>query len=208
MNVLRYLFVMMLVCCTAVPTLAQTNKSIKSLQREQKTLKKDIAEQEKMLRSTKKDVTSQLANLQVISAQIEGQQKYVDGIHSEITALSGNIRNIEQQLNLLEKDLYECKRKYRHAVTYMFRNRMRFAQWQFILSAKNFRQMYRRLRYVNEFSKFQMAQGRIIEQKEAKVRAVRNDLLNKKTELSFPHEITMFCGCRDSIRKGKRWSTN
>lgn len=182
MNVLRYLFVMMLVCCTAVPTLAQTNKSIKSLQREQKTLKKDIAEQEKMLRSTKKDVTSQLANLQVISAQIEGQQKYVDGIHSEITALSGNIRNIEQQLKLLEKDLYECKRKYRHAVTYMFRNRMRFAQWQFILSAKNFRQMYRRLRYVNEFSKFQMAQGRIIEQKEAKVRAVRNDLLNKKTE--------------------------
>lgn len=75
---LRYLLagLVMLTACLQLP--AQTNKKIRSLQREQTSLKKDIANQEQLLRTTKKDVHSQLSNLQVINAQIEGQQKYVN----------------------------------------------------------------------------------------------------------------------------------
>lgn len=172
--------IIMLTACLQVP--AQTNKKIRSLQREQTSLKKDIAEQEKLLRSTKKDVNSQLSNLQVINAQIEGQQKYVSGIHAEITSLASDIDGLEKQLQLLEKDLSDCKRKYRRAVDYMYGNRMRFSKWQFILSAKNFRQMYRRMRYVTSFSKFQVAQGRVIKAKEEQVKAKRQELLNAKAE--------------------------
>lgn len=75
--------------CLLLP--AQTNKKIQSLQRQHRTLKQNIASQEKMLKSTKKDVNSQLANLQVINVQIEGQQKYVDGIHAELTELATTI---------------------------------------------------------------------------------------------------------------------
>ena len=81
------------------------------MQRQQSTLKHNIAQQEKMLKSTKKDVNSQLANLQVINVQIEGQQKYVNGIHAELTELSTTISGLEQQLRLLEADLAVCKRR-------------------------------------------------------------------------------------------------
>lgn len=165
-----------------MPVGAQTNKQIRSLQKEQTTLKKNIAEGEQLLRSTKKDVKSQLANLQVINTQIEGQQKYVDGIHSELTTLAGSISELEKQLAALENDLNDCKRKYQRAVTYMFRNRMQLSKWQFILSAKNFRQMYRRMRYMTEFSKYQRAQGEIIRAKEAEVQNKRNELLGIKTQ--------------------------
>ncbi len=167
--------------CT-LPLAAQTNKKIRSLQKEQTTLKKNIAEPEQMLRSTKKDVKSQLANLQVINTQIEGQQKYVAGIHFELTALATNIQGLERQLRLLEDDLEDCRRKYRRAVTYMFSNRMQLSKWQFILSAKNFRQMYRRMRYMTEFSRYQREQGRIIQKKEAEVEAKRAELLGVKQE--------------------------
>lgn len=179
---LRYLLagLVMLTACLQLP--AQTNKKIRSLQREQTSLKKDIANQEQLLRTTKKDVHSQLSNLQVINAQIEGQQKYVNGIHAEITMLASDIGGLEKQLQLLENDLLECKRKYRRAGDYMYGNRMRFSKWQFILSAKNFRQMYRRMRYVTSFSKFQVAQGRVIQAKEAQVNAKRQELLGAKAE--------------------------
>ena len=160
----------------------QTNRNIRKLQSQQKTLKKDIANKEQMLRSTRKDVNSQLANLRVINAQIEDQQKYVDGIHSELTTLAGSIQGLEQQLSLLENDLNDCKRKYQKAVTYVFRNRMQVSKWQFILSAKNFRQMYRRMRYMTEFSRYQRAQARIIHQKELQVQAKRAELLGVKVE--------------------------
>ena len=166
--------------CLLLP--AQTNKKIQSLQRQHRTLKQNIASQEKMLKSTKKDVNSQLANLQVINVQIEGQQKYVDGIHAELTELATTIGGLEHQLRLLEADLAVCKRRYQRSVSYMFHNKMQVSKWQFILSAKNFRQMYRRLRYMTQFSRYQRAQAEIIRQKEQQVHAKRNELMGVKTE--------------------------
>lgn len=173
---------LLLLCAFSLTLSAQTNKKIRSLQRQQSTLKQNIANQEKMLKSTKKDVNSQLANLQVINVQIEGQQKYVNGIHAELTELATTISGLEQQLRLLEADLAVCKRRYQRSVSYMFRNKSHVSKWQFILSAKNFRQMYRRLRYMTQFSRYQRAQADIIRQKEAQVQAKRNELLGVKTE--------------------------
>lgn len=175
-----YTLICMLLVCMALP--AQTNKKIRSLQKQQTTLKQNIASQEKMLKTTKKDVNSQLANLQVINVQIEGQQKYVNGIHAELTELATTIKGLEQQLRLLEQDLAVCKRRYQRSVSYMFRKRNMVSKWQFILSAKDFRQMYRRLRYMSSFSRYQRAQAEVIRQKEQQVQAKRNELLGVKTE--------------------------
>lgn len=179
----RILLLCLILCLTVcTPLSAQTNRNIRKLQSQQQTLKREIADQEKMLRSTKKDVNAQLADLRVINAQIEGQQKYVDNIHSELTTLASSIKGLEKQLSLLEADLNDCKRRYRHAVNYMFRNRTQVSKWQFILSAKNFRQMYRRMRYMNDFTRYQRAQAQLISQKENEVQAKRNELLGVKTE--------------------------
>ena len=45
-----YTLICMLLVCMALP--AQTNKKIRSLQRQQTTLKQNIASQEKMLKTT------------------------------------------------------------------------------------------------------------------------------------------------------------
>ena len=50
---------------------AQTNSRIKQLQKQSTTLKKQIADSEKLLRSTKKDVSSQLNNLDILNGQID-----------------------------------------------------------------------------------------------------------------------------------------
>ena len=179
----KLLFLLFLFLSAACPeAVGQTNKQIRKLQKEQTNLKKDIADKEQLLRSTKKDVNSQLANLQVIGAQIEERKRYVDDINAEVTALGKDQAALERQMAKLEAELAECKRKYQRAVTYMFKNRMAASKWQFILSARNFRQMYRRLRYVQEFSKFQRAQGRIIQQKEAALLEKRRELMGVKQE--------------------------
>lgn len=179
----KLLFLLFLCLSAACPeAVGQTNKQIRKLQKEQTNLKKDIADKEQLLRSTKKDVNSQLANLQVIGAQIEERKRYVDDINAEVTALGKDQAALERQMARLEAELAECKRKYQRAVTYMFKNRMAASKWQFILSARNFRQMYRRLRYVQEFSKFQRAQGRVIQQKEAALQEKRRELMGVKQE--------------------------
>lgn len=185
-NTLRYVLCCLIGLLTVFTLPAQTNKQIRKLQKQQTSLKKDIEAQENMLVSTRKDVKSQLANLQVLSAQIEGKQNYVDSIFKEVSQLNKEITSLEHQLKLKEKDLQLCKRNYQRAVTYVFQNRMQLSKWMFILSAKDFREMYRRMRYITEFSKYQLAQGKEIQRKEEQLRAHRKVLLGAK---NFKHRL-------------------
>ena len=81
---------MLAVTVCAVP--AQTNRQIRNLQSESKSLKKQITQSEQLLRSTKKDVKSQLNNLALLSGQIDDQRRYVAGIEAEVKQLDSNIR--------------------------------------------------------------------------------------------------------------------
>ena len=161
---------------------AQTNKNIRKLQGERTQLQKKISQSEQLLRSTKRDVRTQMNNLALLNAQIGEQQKYVDGIRSEVSALNVEIAAMQKQLRALRDDLDRCKRSYRRSVNYMFRNRMAYNKLVFIFSAKDFRQMYRRLRYVRDYSKFQRAQGELIARKEAELRKKEQALLEASKE--------------------------
>lgn len=159
-----------------------TTKDIRKLQDEQAALQKQIKESEALLSSTKRDVKSQLANLSIINGRIDAQQKYINGIKTEVDTLTHNIGVLNVQLANLEKELDDCKRKYTHGVMYMYRNRLTQNKLMFIFSADNFEQMYRRLRYAKEYTKYQRAQGKIIQDKEEAVKS-------KKAELEHTNQL-------------------
>ncbi len=163
-------------------SVAQTNKSIRKLQSQQATLKTKIGESEKLLKSTRKDVKTQLNNLQVLNSQISAQQNYVEGIQTEVSALADDIRLQQAALDSLERDLTTCKAQYKRAVDYAFRTRLTATRWSFILSAGNFRQMFRRMRYARDYSKYQRRQGEVIRQKEDEVRRKQQELQQSKSE--------------------------
>lgn len=174
------LFVLLL--AQSLGTQAQTNRQIKKLQSQQNALKQQITESEKFLRSTKSDVRSQLNNLMLLNSQIDTQQRYINGVQSQIDTLNGSISVLERQLATLQHDLSECKRKFQRSVVYLSRNRQANNKLMFIFSAKDFRQMYRRMRYVTEYAKYQRAQGEIIKKKEQAVRNKKAELLSAKAE--------------------------
>lgn len=157
-----------------------TNEGIRKLQSEQATLKQKMAESQNQLATTRKDVKAQLATLQMINGQISDQQKVVTGLQVQIDTLNHRISTHEQELRELEADLTECKRRYTRGVLYMYRNRLMQNKLMFIFSADNFRQMYRRLRYTQEYVKYQRVQGQIIAAKEQAVREKRNILSGER----------------------------
>jgi septal ring factor EnvC (AmiA/AmiB activator) len=158
------------------PLAAQTNRRIQQLQKESTALKKQITESEQLLKSTKKDVHSQLNNLAVINSRIVEQQRLVDGFQTEVNTLSADIHVLQSQLDTLQADLAACKRKYHRTVVYMNRNRLLQNRLSFIFTAPNFRQMYRRMRYAADYTKYLRAQGDIIRHKEEAVRAKQDAL--------------------------------
>ena len=171
-----------LLCLFSATASAQSSKRIKSLQQQSTALKKQIADSEQLLHTTKRDVKTQLNNLAVINSQIHEQQKVVEGYQAEVTTLQGNIAVLQKELDSLQTDLSTCKHKYRKVVLYMNRNRLLQNRWTFVLMSKNFRQMYRRMRYASEYTKFLRAQAEIIRKKQEAVTAKSNELQTAKRD--------------------------
>lgn len=69
----------------------------------------------------------------------------------------------------MQKQLQERKAKYVKSMRYINRQHTLQDRLMFIFSAKNFAQMYRRLRFVREYASWQKAQGEMVKVKQAQV---------------------------------------
>ncbi|MCE2617314.1 murein hydrolase activator EnvC family protein [Phocaeicola oris] len=167
---------LLLLICFPFTLWAQTTPKIKELENRRKELSQQIAESETLLKSTKKDVKSQLDNLALITGQIDERKRYVDAIQNDVNSLNSEITQLELELADLQKELDDKKEKYAASVQYMYKNRSVQEKLMFILSAKNFNQMYRRMRYVREYADFQRVQGKEIEGKQLQVAQKKEEL--------------------------------
>jgi len=150
--------------------------SIKGLQNQRQKIQQTIREQERKLRSNERDVKQRLQNLMILNTEIANKRKTIDTITHDIHLLEGNIASLNQELDTLQRQLDDRKQKYVKSMRYMHRNRSIQSQLSFIFSAKNFSQMYRRLRFVREYATFQKAQGEEVKIKQREVTAKREEL--------------------------------
>ena len=98
-----------------------------------------------------------------------------------MNALNNEIKDLGDQLAGLEKDLNEKKENYQASVQYMYKNRSVQEKLMFIFSARNFNQMYRRMRYVRQYADFQRVQAKEIESKQVQVNAKKEELETTKS---------------------------
>jgi len=153
-----------------------SNASIKGLRNQRAGVQRKIKEQERLLRANKADVKKRLGNLMLINSEIDKHQKSIDGIQKDISHIDGNIGMLKNQLSTLEQQLAERKAKYVKSMRYMARNRTIEDKLMFIFSARNFAQMYRRMRFVREYAAFQRAQGEMVKAKQSQIEAKNNEL--------------------------------
>ena len=151
-------------------------QDVKQMKDQRARLEKKLAESKELLASTTKDVKSRLSRLTVLGERIKVQTELVSTMASELSAIDQEQKNLESELTLLEGELQKRKDHYASALKQSvhrnsFENRMLF-----LLSSDTFHQMYRRLRYLREYSDFQAQQGREIQQKQAELTKKREEL--------------------------------
>ena len=156
--------------------------SIKGLKNEREQIKKQIAAQKQKLRNNERDVKKRLQNLMVINTEIADKRKTIDTIRRDINILDGNIGVLGDQLVQLEKELNDRKTKFVKSMRYMHRNRSVQNQLMFIFSAKNFSQMYRRMRFMREYASYQRVQGEMVKAKQAELTKKQQELTSAKKE--------------------------
>lgn len=146
-----------------------SNASIRGLQKERSQIQQKIKQQEKALRANQADVKKRLQNLMVINTEIGQRQKNIDNIQKDITHIESNMDILKAQLETLEKQLAERKARYIKSMSFVTRQHTFQDRLMFILSAHDFSQMYRRMRFVREYAAYQRVQGEAVKAKQAQV---------------------------------------
>ena len=157
-----------------------TNASIKKLQNERSAIQKKIKQQEQALKANKEDVAKRLKDLLVINGEIDENQHHIEGIQKDINHIEGNIGLLKSQLKTLNEQLKDRQAKYIQSMRYMARHRTMQDKLMFVFSAKNFYQMYRRLRFVREYAQYQRAQGEAVKAKQLQIDAKHEQLQQVK----------------------------
>lgn len=161
-------------------TTTYTNASIRKLQNQRAAVQRKIREQEKALKENKAEVSKKLNELLLINGEIDNNQKNIAGIEKDINHINGNIGILKSQLKTLNQQLRDRQAKYIKSMRYMARHRSVQDKLMFIFSAKNFYQMYRRLRFVREYAQYQKAQGEAVKAKQAQVNNKHRQLQHVK----------------------------
>ena len=166
-----------LMVLVSVSLCAQSTKKIRELEKQHAALQKQISDSESLLQSTKQDVKSQLDNLAVLSGQITDRKQYIETIEKDVQVIQEEISRLKTELNTLERELAEKKKKYEKSVMYMYKNKSVQEKLMFIFSADNLSQMYRRMRYVREYADYQRRQGKEVQRKQYQVSEKQKSLL-------------------------------
>lgn len=153
-----------------------SNASIKKLQSQRNAIQKKIKQQEQALKANKEDVAKRLKDLLLINGEIDENQQHIEGIQKDIHHIEGNIGILKTQLSTLTEQLKDRQAKYIRSMRYMASNRTMQDKLMFIFSAKNFYQMYRRLRFVKEYAQYQKAQGEAVKAKQIQIDAKHHQL--------------------------------
>lgn len=161
---------------------AQTNKTIKELERQRENLHRQIEENQSLLNNTKKDVSSQVSQLSVLNGQIEERKKYISRISNDLNVVANEITKVEKQLAKLQQELKATKDRYAQSVRQSHKNSRIQDKLLFIFSAETLSQIYRRMRYIREYAAHQRMQGERIIAKQKETENKKAELIHVKAE--------------------------
>ncbi len=161
---------------------SSSSNSIQGLKNEREKIQKNIRKQEQALKANKADVKKRLNELMALNTQISDRKKSIETIEGDINHLNNNIGLLQSQLETLQGQLEERKQKYSRSLQYLTRHHSFEDKLMFIFSARDFGQMYRRMRFVKEYASFQRAQGEILKVKQHQVEEKQGQLQSAKSQ--------------------------
>lgn len=134
-------------------------------------------------RQLQRSVKESLDSVLILDNNIGKQRVIVDSLQKEIRSLNSQVTKLNRELKQLQKELEDRKSKYANSLVRLRRHRTVQQKLAFIFSADNFEQVFRRMRYLQEYSTYQQAQGKMLAEKQLEVKTKQHEILQMKSKV-------------------------
>ncbi len=168
--------------CLAQGVKAQNSAAVKKLERQRKEALADIEQTNKLLQETSKSAKNSLNRLNLLSKQIQSRKQVIGLLNQELDAIEKDILGLQADIRLLKSQLSQKQANYGKSMRGMYKRRSAQDKLLFILSAENFGQSLRRMRYLREYAGWQKRQAEEIIAKQQEIAAKQRAMEKTRTE--------------------------
>jgi murein hydrolase activator len=157
----------------------QTRKELE--EQRQKTLE-EISYVDNLLKETSKEKNSGIIELKIIGNKLGLREVVIYGMRNEINLLTERLALNTEAIDMMEKDLVILKKDYARTIVNSFRSSKGNPDLAYLFSAQDVNQGYKRLKYLQQVTKFRRRETEIINELKERIeltkRKLQEDLYN------------------------------
>jgi len=175
---LLHLILLMALLCPSFSGAQKNKQEQLELQRQQKL--KEIKKINALLFSNKKEEKSIITRIEDLNYKLSVRQNLINITNEQANLLTRKINNNQNEITQLRAQLKELKDDYAAMIVKSYKNRSTQSRIMFLLSSDNFKQAYKRLQYLNQYTEYQREQGEVIKEKTATLQDLNIKLNQQK----------------------------
>lgn len=158
---------------------AQSDKQ-KILEEKRQALIEEIKQINTLLFNTKREGKSVLTQVEDLNSRIYARQNLIRITDQQANLLTRKINDNLSKISQLRDELSELKEDYAKMITKSYKSKSQQNRIMFLLSSENFLQAYKRLQYINQYTKHRKKQGESIKKKTILLQTLNVDLIEQK----------------------------
>lgn len=160
---------------------SQPNKQAE-LEARRQELRLEIQKISQLQAENKTKQKSQLSLIEEFNYKIGVINNLIKVTNQQANLLTRDINSNEKKIANLREELEELKKEYAAMVVKSYKNKNQQSRIMFLLSSENFKQAYKRLQYIKQYSNHQKEQGDIIKAKTLELQEINKNLQKQKSD--------------------------
>ena len=157
-------------------------QSRQSLEEQRKLAQREIEETTRFLGETEQIRSESVNKLNLLIAQEKQFDRLINSINAEIANNDRGISETSAQISRMTNDITKMKTEYAQLIFHTYKNRGQYKKMVYVLSAKDFNEAYRRMKYFQQYSEYRKKQAVEITEKQDELRVVIEQLTAQKAE--------------------------
>ena len=166
-----------LLCSTLI--FSQGNKQ-EELEARRQELRLEIQKINQLRLENKSKEKSQLSLIQDFNHKIRVLDNLIKVTNQQANLISRDINNNQKRISSLRSELKVLKADYAEMMVKSYKSKNQQSRIMFLLSADDFKQAYKRLQYMKQYTDHQKQQGETIKEKTAELQAINLDLIKQQ----------------------------
>lgn len=136
----------------------------------------EISYVDDLLKTTSKEKAESINALKIVGKKLNLREDVIRGMREEIELLSDRINLNNIGVGIMENDLTELRKEYSLAIVNSYKTKKVNSELIYVLSARDFNQGYKRIKYLQQAAKFRRNESEIILVIKGQIELVKNRL--------------------------------